>query len=283
MKKLGIIVDSFSCLSAKQAEEKGFKFLPLQIEIDGVLYEDDFDDNLELLHKISTATKITTSLPKLEKMQKIIKDASKEYDEVIYLGLSQHLSNTFSQASSIATECQNVFVMENHLVGNQIVRTVEHFKKMYENGATINDLFTKLNDINETSKTFIVPYKLDFLLKGGRLSGIKKFLLSKFKVYPILNYNEEGKVKSIAIKQNFKNAVYKAFDLVNEYIDELKSYAKDIRIFVDLVTGISDEVNKFITSDEFPKTSSIVTTPSLIAAHTGPDAFAISLMLDLDK
>ncbi|UWV92253.1 hypothetical protein [Mycoplasmopsis cynos] len=35
MRKLGIIIDPFSCLNEQKANELGYKFLPLQVEIDG--------------------------------------------------------------------------------------------------------------------------------------------------------------------------------------------------------------------------------------------------------
>ncbi|MGZ9755394.1 DegV family protein [Mycoplasma sp. 246B] len=283
MKRLGIIVDSFSGLSVAQADELGYKFLPLQVEIDGESFEDGYVSNLEILKKISVTSKIKTSLPKIDKMTRIIQDAAKNYDDVIYLGISQHLSNTFMQARSISMELSNVHIMENHLFGNQIVRTVAHLKKMYENGASINQLFETLNNINETSRTFIVPYRLEYLINGGRLSGIKKFLLSKLKVYPVLSYNEEGKVKSVATKWNFKNATAKAFDLVNEFIDSLKNIDKNAKYYVDLISGVNDEVNQAITSDQFIKASTQITTPLPIAAHTGPEAFAVSVMVELEK
>lgn len=284
MKKLGIIVDSFSGLTQEQANEKGYSFLPLRIEIDGVFYEDGKEiDSQDLLKKLTTEAKVKTSLPNYNLIVQTIEETSNEYDDVIYLGVSKELSNTFSQFISVASEKNNVYAMENHLFGNQIIRVVEYFKKLYENGASINELYSKLNDINETSRTFIVPKNLQFIVNGGRLSGLKKFILSYLKMFPILSYDLEGKVKSISIKKTFKQAVYKAFDLVNDFIEEIKSYNKEVNVYVDLVAGIDNEVNNFITSDEFIKPTSKINTPASIAAHTGPEAFAVSVMLELDK
>ncbi|WAM01011.1 DegV family protein [Mycoplasmopsis felis] len=173
MKKLGIIVDSFSGLTQEQANEKGYRFLPLRIEIDGVFYEDGKEiDSQDLLKKLTTETKVKTSLPNYNLIVQTIEETSNEYDDVIYLGVSKELSNTFSQFISVASEKNNVYAMENHLFGNQIIRVVEYFKKLYENGASINELYSKLNDINETSRTFIVPKNLQFIVNGGRLSRL---------------------------------------------------------------------------------------------------------------
>lgn len=62
MKKLGIIVDSFSGLTQEQANEKGYRFLPLRIEIDGVFYEDGKGiDSQDLLKKLTKEAKVKTS------------------------------------------------------------------------------------------------------------------------------------------------------------------------------------------------------------------------------
>ncbi|MCU9939862.1 DegV family protein [Mycoplasmopsis felis] len=198
MKKLGIIVDSFSGLTQEQANEKGYRFLPLRIEIDGVFYEDGKEiDSQDLLKKLTTETKVKTSLPNYNLIVQTIEETSNEYDDVIYLGVSKELSNTFSQFISVASEKNNVYAMENHLFGNQIIRVVEYFKKLYENGASINELYSKLNDINETSRTFIVPKNLQFIVNGGRLSGLLKEIYSilfKNVPYSFLWLRRESKI-----------------------------------------------------------------------------------------
>lgn len=75
MKKLGIIIDSFSSLSKKEAQDLGFEFLSLQLEADGKLYQDGILDAKEMLETVRDAKVVATSLPTLESMENAIKNS----------------------------------------------------------------------------------------------------------------------------------------------------------------------------------------------------------------
>ncbi|UWV94130.1 DegV family protein [Mycoplasmopsis cynos] len=61
MRKLGIIIDPFSRLNEQKANELGYKFLPLQVEIDGKTYLDGTDDRLEILKMIDKSERVLSS------------------------------------------------------------------------------------------------------------------------------------------------------------------------------------------------------------------------------
>ncbi|UWV83401.1 DegV family protein [Mycoplasmopsis cynos] len=112
------------------------------------------------------------------------------------MGISSNLSGTAGAIRTMATELGNVYIMENHLIGDQITRTAEYLKNLYENhNYTIDQLYEELNWINESVMNLIVPEKIDYMIKGGRLSGLKKFVLTKISMLPILSYEEDGSVK----------------------------------------------------------------------------------------
>ncbi|WP_117275276.1 DegV family protein [Mycoplasmopsis edwardii] len=282
MKKLGIILDSFSCLTEKQARDLGYKFLPLQVEIDGKIYLDGIDDRLETLKKIEKADKVLSSLPKLETIEKVVVEASKEYDEVIFMGISSNLSSTANSIRTLAADLGNVYVMENHLIGDQIVKTVEYLKNLYEvKNYTINQLFEELNWINESSMTIIVPEKIDYMIKGGRLNGLKKFVLTKISMLPILSYEEDGTVKSKYLKRTVAKGVEKAIESVVEFCEENKDETSKNKFVVTFIHGIKDEMNKIVENNQYFKPTSTFLTPSVIAVHTGPEALALAVMPDL--
>ncbi|EIE41910.1 hypothetical protein MCANUFG4_02506 [Mycoplasmopsis canis UFG4] len=282
MKKLGIIVDSFSCLTKLEAENLGYKFLPLQVEIDGTVYLDGVDDRKEILEKIAKANKILSSLPKLETIEKVVTEASKEYDEVIFLGISSKLSSTANSVRTVGADLGNVFVMENHLIGDQITRTAEYFKELYEQkNYSIDQLFEELNWINESSITTIVPENIDYMIKGGRLSSFKKFLLTKIPMLPVLSYEEDGTVKSISLKRTVSKAVEWAVENIVEFCEERKNDLKDSKFVITFIHGIKDEMTNIVKNNKYFKPTSTFLTPSVVAVHTGPEALALSVMPEL--
>ncbi|ATO30922.1 fatty acid-binding protein DegV [Mycoplasmopsis bovirhinis] len=284
MKKLGIILDAFSCLTKEQADNLGYYFLPLQVEIDGVTYLDGIDDRKELLEKIAKAQKTLTSLPKLETIEQVLTQASKENDAVIFLGISSKLSATANTVRSLGSELGNIHVMENHLIGDQITQTANYLKHLYETkNYTINQLYEELTWINESAITYIVPENVDHMIKGGRLSSFKKFVLTKIPMLPILSYEEDGSVKLSSLKRNLSKAIQKTIEHIVEFCDEQSTKFKDSKFVITFIHGIKQELIDIVHNNKYFKINpkSIFLTPSVIAVHTGPEAIALGVMPEL--
>ncbi|QCZ36617.1 DegV family protein [Mycoplasma nasistruthionis] len=278
MKKLGIILDSFSGLSKAQAQELEFGFLPLQVEIDGKIYQDGIDDNLEILTKIQDAKSILTSSPKLELIQSTIAEFASQYENVIYLGISSKLSSTLSHAANLALEHDNVYVVDNHFVGTQLVNAALYALRLSNNGMSVGEILQKLNKLNNESTTYLVPKTMEYLIKGGRISGVKKFILTKLSVLPVLEFSADGSVGSIGLKRTLAGAIAKA-------TEKVMSFNENEQMEYHLIKGIDQQVNQLIdkTASEYGLVfADSKTTPAAIAIHTGPEAFAFSTMPKLE-
>ncbi|WP_027121560.1 DegV family protein [Mycoplasma leonicaptivi] len=283
MKKLGVIIDSFSCVSQEKTHELGFKFLPLQIEIDGQVFQDGIDNKDVILQKLKEANDYKTSSPKLSIINDVVDDLARSCDDVIFVGISSSLSGTAAHVRTKALEYNNVHIMENHLVGEQIIRVVNYLKYLYEEkDYTINQLFEEFNLINEGTKVLIVPKQVKNLLKGGRLSSLKKFILSKISLFPVLEYDVEGKVKNATLKRTFSGSFnYSVQEIVSFCLEGEKS-DKNVKYHIDVISGIDPEVNKLIEAIQYFKPSSWTLTPIAIAVHTGVEAFALTVMPKLN-
>ncbi|WP_334686865.1 DegV family protein [Mycoplasmopsis cynos] len=117
---------------------------------------------------------------KLETIQRVVNEASKEYSDVIYLGISSNLSGTAGAIRTMATELGNVYIMENHLIGDQITRTAEYLKNLYENhNYTIDQLYEELNWINESVMNLIVLWKNRLYDKRWKVIWFKKICINQ--------------------------------------------------------------------------------------------------------
>ncbi|QGZ97529.1 DegV family EDD domain-containing protein [Mycoplasma sp. NEAQ87857] len=275
MKKLGIIIDSFSGLTKEEANQQGFLFLPLQVEIDGVVYEDGIADHVEILKKLATANSFLSSLPKLETIEKVLQEALKDFDDVLYIGLSENLSSTSKYVKSFAKDYNNVYVVDNHFSGTQFVEVANHALKLYQNDTPIADIIKNIEYISNQSLTLLVPIKLDYMIKGGRLTGVKKFIMSAISMIPILSYLPNGTVSPIALKRTINGAISKTIAKVLEFCDEIGEST------INLIHGIDEKVNNLVKQALKQNNITIQntsTTSSVVAIHTGPEAFCINVM-----
>ncbi|EFF41188.1 DegV family protein [Mycoplasmopsis alligatoris] len=276
MKKLGIIIDSFSGMTKQEALKNNFGYLSLQIELDGKLYEDGnqpFEDILELLGKSS---KFMTSLPVYDTMEETIKEFSSKYNHVVYLGISQALSSTAIQAETIAKNYQNVYVVDNKFSGDQLSDVAYYVQDLYEKNENIEEVVKTIKNISEQSQTYIIPKNLDYIIKGGRLTGAKKFIMTKIAMIPILKF--DGHVSVSGLKRSTKTAVAKVFEKLVKFaggINQIKNYS------IRLITGNDAEFkNEVLTNANLENITldSIITTPSAVAVHCGPQAISLSIM-----
>ncbi|VEU70356.1 DegV family protein [Mycoplasmopsis glycophila] len=282
MKKLGIIIDSFSGLTVEEANQLGFYFLPLQVEIDGQKYQDGKDDHLSILLKLQSAKSFFSSLPVLDTIEKTVQEASEKYDDVIVLTLHENLSSTNKYLKTFAAEKANVHVIDNHFSGIQFVNVALFARKNYEEkNMPIDKLIKSIAEINQDSLTLLVPKNLDYMIKGGRLTGVKKLILSTISMVPLLNYDIEGKVSVLGLKRTLKGVIGKLFDKTNDFIIQNNL----TQVEFNWMHGIDEEVNnlvKKIASEKAIAFKHEQLTSSVVAVHTGPEAFSVTVMPKLE-
>ncbi|MEA4162543.1 DegV family protein [Mycoplasma sp. 4404] len=274
MEKIGIIIDSFSGISKTEAEAHGFYYLPLQIEIDKKVYQDGIVDPLEVLEQLSTATDIKTSSPKLDILQSTVKKAAEENLEVIYLGISSKLSSTPNHVAAMSNEYKNIHVVDNHFAGVQLLYAAKYAKKLSEQGLEVQSIINHLAKLNQKSHTFLLPMNLKYLISGGRLSSVKKFIASKVSIYPVLSYDKNDAVSFVSFKLTSSGAIKKLFEKVMEVVDKPEDY-----VFT-WMHGIDEKVNKLVQEQAQKHSIKLVNeqlTSSVISVHTGPEAFAIMI------
>ncbi|MFV8468370.1 DegV family protein [Mycoplasma sp. VS42A] len=281
MKKLGIILDSFSGLYQEEAEQAGFKFIPLQVDLDGIVYQDGLEDKMTVLEKLSKANSFKSSSPRLEIINNIVKEASEEFDEVIYLGIHPGLSSTSSHVRTVANDYKNVYVFENHWSGIQLVNAAKYALKLYKDGLSMKEIFDLLQKINDSSATYLVPFDMKYMIQGGRLHGVKKFIMTKISLLPILEYTTDGKVSPVFLKRTANGAIAKAIEKAYFFHEgeDLANYEFNWMHGMDL--NVNAEVLKQCAELDIKLAHEQITS-SVIAIHTGPQAFAITVMPKLN-
>ncbi|QSF13876.1 DegV family protein [Mycoplasma sp. Mirounga ES2805-ORL] len=289
MKKIGFIIDSFSCETEKSAKEKGFEFFSIDVEIDGKLYEDGRGiDRTKMLEMIRDGKSIKTSLPKLGMMEETIKRMTKEYDEVIYVGISTGLSSSMRIAATLESAYKNFHIFENSLAGDMYLEIIEFIKNKFEEGKTISQIIEETNKIQEQSLIFILPQKINYLIEGGRATGFKKLLLKTFSKLSVLPYVKfyDNKVSNGGIARSSSKA---ATQIVHKLLNHVElSSASEIndKYDVHFIYGIDEDFNNSVrsTCEKLGiKFASEKLNASSIAVHTGPEAISLSIMPKINK
>ncbi|XP_023226566.1 uncharacterized protein LOC111627228 [Centruroides sculpturatus] len=133
--KLGIIVDSSCALSEREAQARGWGFLPIIAAIDGKDYLDGVDLTAEQYYNmIKLEMQVKTATTPLGLVEKTLKRMVAKYDYVLIYPLSKHLSAQTQNLINNSASMPNVFVVPSEAVGYSIVTDCEILLSLAKQG-----------------------------------------------------------------------------------------------------------------------------------------------------
>jgi uncharacterized protein len=145
--------------------------------------------------------------------------------------------------------------------------------------ASFETIVQHLYDLRERIKIFVSVKDLKYMLRGGRVSKVQGFVLSKLKLQPVISIDEQGKgiipykslsqksaVKSIlkAIKQDYENKGIDEYALV--YADD----PKDLDGFKQKIEDILGKAPAYIES-----------ISPIVGLNAGKGAFAVGYITSM--
>ncbi len=207
---LGIIIDSSTGITKKEATKKGWGFLPLYLNIDGKEYAEGIDlDTNSLSEKLSLESNVKTSASSPAEVLDLFEKFSKKYDEVIVFPLSTELSSQNNNLKIFAKEFKNINVINSKSLSLPTLRVIEKVLKENDGKKNIQEL---VQIANETTKTFfgiVAPKTLDWLVKGGRVNSSLASMANMLKIVPLIKL-ENGKLDRHGKGRTFNKSIIKA-------------------------------------------------------------------------
>ncbi len=285
MKKLGIILDSSCGLSKKQAEEKGFMFLPIVIDFNGKEYYTGVDIDNEFLYKNMSSNSIAkTAAIKMGHMKDLFKKASKEYEKVLFVSLSKHLSSINSTAKNLAKNISdNIYVYDSNFITPWILPNLENLSKMLIEDKSFDEVINFLDRISKKMIGYIIPKTLDYLFYGGRITKAQYLVGSTLKIFTSIKIEDGVLTKHNVIKaRTISKTFSKTIDSLKKDIEFLTKEKLSFNLYVfgenvgeileDLKNKLSNEKISYIKVKEF-------LSPEIVT-HIGPKYLGLMLVLN---
>ena len=268
--KLGIIVDSSCGLTQKEAEQRGWKYLPLYMTIDDKEYADGIDiTSKQYYEMINLNMNVKTSATPPGIIEMALKEASQEFDQVIVYAISKGLSSQTNNIKIIAKKFKNINVLNSKSIGYGIVLNCDKLQEMAKNNAEFKEILFKAQELSNSQIGFAIPKTMDWLVKGGRASSAAASLANMLKIVPIISFKDgkldkggKGRVftktfikagKELIKKQGKKNVSYIVLSADNQEVKELTNR-------LQAETGVDIKIKNF---------------PPVIGNHIGKGALAL--------
>ena len=261
-------------------EKNDIDMLPTTIIFQGKEYKAgvdiDNDEFYKLLRdnkEIPTTSQVTYMTFK-ETFEKYVKEGKK----VLYMAGSSKGSGTYQSAMLAKNdiESDDIYIFDTYslCIGGGLL--VLEAAKMVEEGLDIDTIIKKLEEYKDKVQVYFSVDSLDYLYKGGRISGTKAAVGSLLNIKPILKI-EDGLVKQ-------KTQVRGSKKIIPTLIEKLKEEIGDDFSDKDVYVGYGDDLEtneKFVekVKEELsPKNVYTFRIGSCVACHSGPTVIGIACL-----
>lgn len=270
-----IITGSSADFDVAEIKKLNITCIPLSVLFGDKEYKENVNITKEEFYKMLTESSESpkTSQPTTEDFLNLFEEYKAAGDEVVGIFVSSKLSGTFQGAMLAKSMCEydNCYLVDSlsATVGEQLL--VREAVKMRDAGLSAKEIFEKLEEIKENLHVYACLDTLEYLRRGGRISGASAAVGTVAHIKPIIHVCNNGVVETYAkaigrrkgigtlVKTLVENPMDKSFPLYLVY-----SYDKENVLM--LKTALEQE--GIIVPDE-----NIVNIGAVIGAHVGPGAY----------
>lgn len=272
-----ILTDSASDIINPSREE--ITVIPLTV----LFGEESFRDGVDLSHEefyerlIESDTLPTTSQANPAQFEALFREAVEAGDEVLAILLSSKLSGTCQSAMIGAADFEgkvHIVDSENVTIGEKIL--VERAVELLDEGLSAAEIKERLDEEKKDIHTIALLDTLEYLKKGGRVSGAVAAIGGALSIKPVIAI-QDGEVAMLGKARGSKNGN----NLLRKEIEKTAGVDFD-RPYALGYTGLNDDMlQKYVKdsqamwsgqAEELPVTS----VGGTIGTHAGPGAIAVA-------
>ena len=164
---------------------------------------EEFVDGVTLTHsqfydKLVTSQQLpTTSQPTPAAWEAAFEEATAAGDSVVALTISSKLSGTYQSACIAAADFDNVYVVDTLNAAHGAGCLTEYALRLAEEGMDAKTIAETLTACREKVRLFAVLDTLEYLKKGGRISGTVAFAGGMLSIKPVITL-ADGSVGVVA-------------------------------------------------------------------------------------
>ncbi len=285
MKKIFIVTDSTSDLPEELLNKYNIGIAPLYIHSQNKEYRDKIDITNDRIYKLlESNVDVKTSAPSPKDFIALYSSIiEKDNPDIIYsIHLSAKLSNTFDSANLARQRFPDkvIEVFDSKTVslalGLIVLGAAMEIKRLEtENKIEPDKIKDFIRYLIDNAVFMATVENFEYLLKGGRITGLKKLLNYMLKIKPVFS-TDDGKVKVFKISRTKKGAV-------NIILHELKNtftgkgkirigifYGNELESALNIKQQISEipdlDIEEIIFSEITP----------VIGTHSGPTVIGLA-------
>ena len=281
MAKVGIITDSNSGITQKQADELGIFVLPMPFMVnEETFFEDISLSQEEFYERLANGDDVVTSQPSPESVMNLWDKVLKEYDEIVHIPMSSGLSGSCQSAMMLAQDYNGkVQVVNNQRISVTQRQSVMDALKLAGQGKNAAEIKDFLEKDKFNSSIYIMLDTLYYLKKGGRITPAAAALGTLLKLKPVLQIQGDKLDAFAKARTTSQGKTIMMNAIKNDMINRFGGVDKD-KIWLQIAHSHNEAaaaVFKEELLEVFPGFDVYTDPLSLsIACHIGPGSLAVA-------
>ena len=284
MSKIAVVTDSTAYIPPDLVQKYNLTVAP-QVLIWG---EETFEDGVdiqpdEFYSRLKTSKVMpTTSQVSIATMKSTFERLIEQDYEVLAILISSKLSGTIQSAiqakEMMEKAAEKVTFIDSQTTAMALGFQVLTAARAVEDGASLEDAVALVEKAREHTGVYFAVDTLEFLHRGGRIGGAKRFLGTALNVKPVLAVLD-GRVEAVEQIRTKKKALDRVFELVSE-----QAKGKSPVHVATLHASAEEEAKMLLdrATTELNATESILTTVSpVVGTHAGPGTVGLAYMVGI--
>ena len=271
------ITSDSTCDLSALVEQRNIGILPLGVNLDADSYLDGVNITPQDIFKFVAETKMLpkTSAPSIGDYEEFFEEQLKNYDELIHFNISAKCSGSHNAAVHAAESFKGkVHVIDSMALSSGQGLLVMKAADLRDEGKSASEIVEEINALRCMVNTSFVPDSLDYLHKGGRVSGTVNVAAAVLKIHPLIYMKDgallPGKKYTGKMSMCLKRYVADLKEMYPQY-DTTRCFVTHSSADEELVQLAKDLVKENFQFDEVLET----VAGSIVTSHCGRNTLGV--------
>jgi len=218
-KRIALVTDSTSDLSAEFAAEHEVQILPLKVVYKDREYLDRIEISPEEVYAKLDEEVPSTSMPSVGEVLDLFSRLVKEgYEEILSINISSGLSGTMNTVRLAASHFPslNIEIIDSKSISMGIGFLAQEAASLIKKGMSLSRVVDRVKQVRSKIQVIFVVKTLEYLKKGGRIGYVAATMGSLLDLKPIISVNAEGKYFTLAKVRGRNRSLQKIVEIVKE-------------------------------------------------------------------
>jgi len=277
--KIVVVTDSTAYIPDEVRQGLNISIIPVWLIWDGKNYRDGIDIEPAAFYKRLQESKTlpTSSQPTAQEFGNFFRKvmAETQAEAIVSVLVSSRISGTIASAEAAAAENPdlNIKIVDSLSCAMGLGFIVLAAARAAAAGKPVDEVVAAAEQMRPRVNMLFVVDTLDYLFKGGRISGGKHLLGTAFNIKPILHFHE-GQIKPLTQARSKKKAIEQLLDIVSERLGENKMVEAAVMDVNAPEEG--DRVGEMVKQRFEPSGLHRTTVSPVVGTHVGPGTVGVA-------